>query len=166
MNSLRDLSIEDLELLVRWRNEPEVGRYLANRLKTIEEAKTWFEKLRGNPKVWLKAIICDDTVIGYATVESIDEKNRKCELALVIGENDYWGRGIGNFVLKEMLEYAFKTLRMHRVWAAVAEGNERSERLVKSAGFIKEGVMRETLIMNGRFTDLLFFSILENEYKT
>jgi len=166
MITLRDLSTEDLKLLVRWRNDPEVNRYLADRLKTAEEAEAWYNKLRANPKVWLKTVVQDNAAVGYATVESIDEKNRKCELALVIGEKDSWGGGIGTFVLKEMLKYAFETLRMHRVWAAVADGNDRSERLVKTAGFIKEGVMRETLIMNGKFTDLLFYSILEHEYKT
>jgi len=99
-------------------------------------------------------------------VESIDEKNRKCELAVVIGEIDRWSNGIGTIVIKTMLEYAFDTLHMHRVWAAVARGNDRSERLVKKAGFVKEGVMRETIIIGDKFTDLLCFSILEYEYKT
>lgn len=166
MTEFRNLAVEDLDALVRWRNDPLVNRYLANRLKSREEAEAWFNKLKAHPKIWLKAIIEDGRIIGYAAVESIDEKNRKCELALVIGEIDRWSNGIGTNVLKTMLEYAFDTLHMHRVWAAVARGNDRSERLVKKAGFVKEGVMRETIIIGDKFTDLLCFSILEYEYKT
>jgi len=166
MTKFRDLTVEDLDALVRWRNDPIVNRYLANRLKSREEAEAWFKKLKTNPKIWLKAIIDEGQTVGYAAVESIDEKNRKCELALVIGEIDRWGKGIGKFLLNTMLEYAFDTLQMHRVWAAVARGNERSERLLKKAGFVQEGVMRETIIIGDEYTDLLFYSILEDEVRT
>jgi len=131
MTKFRNLTVEDLDALVRWRNDPLVNRYLANRLKSREEAEAWFNKLKAHPKIWLKAIIEDGQIIGYAAVESIDEKNRKCELAVVIGEIDRWSNGIGTIVIKTMMEYAFDTLHMHRVWAAVARGNDRSERLVK-----------------------------------
>ncbi|MCP4570470.1 MAG: GNAT family N-acetyltransferase [FCB group bacterium] len=161
----RDLTMEDLDSLVRWRNDPVVTRHLSNRMQLREEAEAWFHKLKANPKIWLKVIIEDGQTIGYAGVESIDEKNRKCELVLVIGESDYWGKGIGKSVLMTMLEYAFDTLHMHRVWAVTARGNDRSERLLKKAGFMQEGIMRETIIIGERFTDLLCYSILEHEYK-
>lgn len=165
MIDLRDLTIDDLDALVRWRNDPAVNRYLSDRLKTGEEAKAWFDKTKADPKVWLKAVTADGELVGYAAVEGIDEKNRKCELAMVIGKAERWGKGIGAYVLRTMLEYAFETLHMHRVWAAVVDGNERSERLLKTAGFVKEGVMRDTLIIGGRFASLLCYSLLEDEYK-
>lgn len=164
MVTFRNLAAEDLDILVRWRNDPAVNRYLSNRLMTREEAEAWFHRLTANPKVWLKAIIDDETIVGYAVVESIDEQNRKCELALVIGEREHWGRGVGTIALKTMLAYAFATLHMHRVWAVVARGNERSERLVKKSGFVQEGVLREPIIIQGVFTDLLSYSLLEEEY--
>ncbi len=162
MTEFRDLTEEDLEDLVRWGNDPLVNRHLANRLRSREEAEEWFKT---HPKIWLKAITEDGRIIGYAVVESIDEKNRKCELAVVIGETDRWSKGIGTIALETMLEYAFDTLHMHRVWAVVARGNDRSERLVRKAGLVNEGVMRETIIIGDKFTDLLCYSILEQEYR-
>lgn len=165
MTKIRNLEIDDLTSLVRWRNDPQVNRYLSNRLLTIQDAEKWFTSLTANRMVWLKAIIHDNQLIGYGVVESINTEYRRCELAMVIGETEYWGKGIGSHVIKEMLAYAFDTLKMHRVWGVVAKGNERSERLLKKAGMIHEGVMRETIIINEQFTDLLCFSILEDEYK-
>ncbi|MEZ5358208.1 MAG: GNAT family protein [Candidatus Zixiibacteriota bacterium] len=164
MITLRDLRQDDLESVVRWRNDPDVCLHLSNRLKTIDQATAWLAHLRSVDGIWLKAVENDGKLIGYAAVESIDTSNRKCELILIIGEKENWGKGIGAFVLKEMLNYAFKTLNMHRVWAVVSRGNDRSERLIKSAGLINEGVMREAVIINGEYTDLLLYSILENEY--
>ncbi|MFH1699681.1 MAG: GNAT family protein [Candidatus Zixiibacteriota bacterium] len=166
MTKFRDLMVDDLDAVVRWRNDSIVNRHLSNRLKSKEEAEAWFNKVKTHPKIWLKAVIDDGRIIGYAAVESIDEKNRKCELILIIGEVDYWGRGIGEFVLKRMLEYAFDALHMHRVWVVATLGNDRSERLIKKVGFVQEGVMREAIIIGDKFTDLLCYSILEDEYKT
>jgi RimJ/RimL family protein N-acetyltransferase len=165
MTKFRNLTVEDLDALVRWRNDPAVTRFLADRLKTREQAAAWFHTLKAQDKIWLKAIIEKEKVIGYGQLESIDEKNRRCELVLVIGEIEYWGKGIGTYVLKMMLQYAIDTLHMHRVWAVMARGNDRSERLVKKAGFLQEGVMRETIIIGDKYSDLLCFSILEDEYK-
>ena len=164
--TLRDLAPADLDSLVRWRNDPEVNRYLSDRLKTRAEADAWYQRLRSNSKVWLKAVLESDQLVGYAVVESIDEKNRKCELALVIGETPHWGKGIGTHLIGEMLYYAFDTLRMHRVWAVVSRGNYRSEALVKKAGFINEGTMREAVMIGDAYTDLLCYSQLEEEYRT
>jgi RimJ/RimL family protein N-acetyltransferase len=164
MISLRDLISDDLDLLVKWRNDPVVNCHLADRLKTREEAEAWFHRLRANPKTWLKAILADGAVVGYAAVESVDEKNRKCELAMVIGDANSWGGGVGRHVFGEMLRYSFAELHMHRVFAAVCRGNDRSERLVRRAGFVPEGTMRESILIAGQFTDLLCFSLLETEY--
>lgn len=165
MITIRDLTTTDLDLLVSWRNDPDVNRYLADRLKSRAEVEGWFNRLRSNPRIWLKAVLRDGRLIGYCTVESIDEKSRKCEPALVIGEVNSWGLGIGRTVLEEMLKYAFSDLHMHRVWAAVARGNDRSERLLRRAGFSQEGVMREALLIAGEFTDLLCYSMLEMDYR-
>lgn len=164
MTELRDLEKQDLDALVRWRNDPVVNRCLADRLKSIEEADAWFKRLKTQPRIWLKAIIDDGQTVGYASVESIDEKNRKCELAMVIGDPDRWGKGIGSLVMNSMLKYAFEDLHMHRVWAVVSRGNDRSERLIKRAGFRYEGVMRDSIMIGGKFTDLLSYSMLEDEY--
>ncbi|MBU0985078.1 MAG: GNAT family N-acetyltransferase [candidate division Zixibacteria bacterium] len=166
MTTIRDLTEDDLDAIVRWRNDAHVNRYLSNQLRSQPEVEVWFNSVKTHPKIWLKAIIDNDQIVGYAAVESIDTINRKCELAMVIGVADRWGRGIGATVLQVMLAYAFDTLGMHRVWAAVARGNDRSERLLRRAGFRQEGIMRETLIIQDEFTDLLCFSILEDEYRT
>ena len=164
MITLRDLTIDDLDALVRWRNDPIVNKCLSDRLKTKTEAETWYNSLKSNPQVWQKAITYDNRLIGHAVIESIDETNRKCELVMIIGESDYWGKGIGSFVLQKMLEHAFNTLQMHRVWAVTSRNNERSEKLLKKSGFTYEGIMREAIIIDGKFSDLLMYSILENEY--
>lgn len=164
MAQLRDLTEDDLTALVRWRCDPKVNRYLAPRMMELEQAEKWRKSLKANPLNWIKAICADSKLIGYGIVESVDKTHRRCELAMVIGEPEYWGRGIAGEVIRDMLKYAFEELKLHRVWAVATRGNERSIRLIESAGFTREGTMREALMIAGEFTDLLCYSLLDREY--
>jgi RimJ/RimL family protein N-acetyltransferase len=165
MVTLRDLTNMDLETVVRWRNDPEVNRYLADRIKTREETQVWFRRIKDDPRNMLKAILYDECMVGYVIVENVGEQNRKCEVGIIIGETSFWGRGIGRIAIKRVLSYCFRDLRLHRVLAVIASGNERSELLFKRLDFKHEGTLREATKVAGQFTDLLCYSILENEYE-
>ncbi len=163
--TLRDLTTKDLDLVLIWRNNPNINKYLANRVKTNPEAQVWFNRITSSPSNLLKGILYDGRLIGYCIVESIDEQSRKCEVGVIIGELQLWGKGIGKIIVTELLKYCFEKLRLHRVLAVIAKGNEHSERLFKSMGFRYEGTLREATQINGQFVDLLCYSILEQEYK-
>src|SRR5512144_2263014 len=107
MLSLRDMTVDDLDLVAKWRSDPMVNHYLSDRLKTRADIDPWFARVKSNPKVWLKIILYFDRPVGYSAVESTDETSRKCEIAMFIGEPDVWGKGIGRDVSKRMLSYAF-----------------------------------------------------------
>src|SRR5215510_5022193 len=163
--TLRDLTEEDLDTLLQWRNDPQTNRYLSNRVKTKEESVTWFKWIKSDPKNFLKGILYDGALIGYCIVEDIDDLNRKCEVGIIIGKTQHWGKGIGKSTVKEMLRYCFTDLKLHRVLAVIAHGNHRSEELFKKMGFTYEGTLREATKIAGQFTDLLCYSMLEDEYK-
>jgi RimJ/RimL family protein N-acetyltransferase len=163
--TLRELTAKDLDVLLRWRNNPDINKYLANRVKTKPEAETWFNHITGSPLNLLKVIIYNGQLIGYCMVESVDAQNRRCEVGIIIGDLQFLGKGIGKIIVTELLKYCFEKLKLHRVLAVIAKGNERSVRLFKSMGFSYEGALREANQINGQFVDLLCYSILEQEYK-
>lgn len=162
---LRDLTEKDLGTVVVWRNNPEVNRYLANVVKTETEAKSWFIRLKSSSKNLLQGIVYQGQLIGYCMVEGIDEPNQKCEVGVIIGEKRHWGKGIGKSVVNDLLSYCFVNLKFHRVLAVIADGNERSKQLFKGLGFKYEGTSREAYLIDGKYTNLLCFSLLEQEYK-
>ena len=163
--TFRDLTTKDLDVLLLWRNNPNINKYLANRVKVKPEAQAWFNRINGSSSNLLKGIIYDGRLIGYCIVESVDEQNRKCEVGVLIGDLQLWGKGIGKIVVAELLKYCFEKLMLHRVLAVIAKGNERSERLFKGMGFRYEGTLREATQIDGQFVDLLCYSVLEQEYK-
>lgn len=161
---LRRLEEADLTQVCLWRNDDRVSEFLANRVKTHEEAVAWFRSLTGKPDQLLVGIEVGGRLTGYAVVEDVDEVNRKCEIGLVIGQPDRWGKGVGRAVAAALLRYCFETLGLHRVLAVIARGNARSEALFSGLGFTHEGTLREAALRNGSHTDLLCYSMLEAEY--
>jgi hypothetical protein len=55
--TLRDLIANDLDVLLRWRDNPNINKYLANRVKTKPEAESWFNRITGSPLNLLKGIL-------------------------------------------------------------------------------------------------------------
>jgi ribosomal-protein-alanine N-acetyltransferase len=81
----------------------------------------------------------------------------------------YWmgetfaGRGYMSGAARAAVEFAFATLRLHRVEAACLPENAASVRLLESVGFRREGLARSYLRINGEWRDHLLFAILETD---
>ena len=67
--------------------------------------------------------------------------------------------------MKLLKAWAFEDLRYHRAWLDCKDYNERALHLYESEGFVREGLIRETIIWNGKYESLVILGILENEYK-
>lgn len=164
--TFRQLQEHDVDCLLCWRNNPEVNRYLTTLRRTREEITAWYEKISGDGNALLRGIDCDGVLVGYGVLDGgVDLVLRKCEVGVVIGEPQFWGLGLGKRVVQHLLQYGFEQLHLHRILAVIAQGNTRSERLFQRLGFIHEGTLRDATIIGGQFTDLLCYSMLEDEYR-
>jgi len=67
--------------------------------------------------------------------------------------------------LHTMLGYCFLKLDFNRVASDCLSKNRLAQSLLKKEKFIKEGVMRQGIDIDGTFHDIVTFSILHNEYK-
>jgi RimJ/RimL family protein N-acetyltransferase len=111
-----------------------------------------------------REVLVDYRLIGYCTIEHIDCHNHKCEVGIVIGEKDYWHKGIGSAVIRELLKRAFTALHMHRVEAVIHADNVASIRCFTRAGFQRDGTLRDAKYRHGRYVDLLVYSLLDSEW--
>jgi len=87
------------------------------------------------------------------------------------GEIGYWvrsdetGKGIATEVTARVLQIGFEELEMHRVALRIAVGNRSSERVAEKIGFVREGLLREELLVRGEWLDHSLWSMLESEYR-
>ena len=113
------------------------------------------------------AICCKDSskLIGYAGIAKISHINRSGEYFILIGETDYWEKGIGTEATILITEYGFSTLGLHRIFLTVSEFNKGALRAYEKAGYTHEGLLRDAAFRDGRFHNKILMSALSNEWK-
>ena len=95
----------------------------------------------------IKRLPYNSAFIGY----SIDEK--------------YTRKGIATEAVKEVIQFAFRNVKLHRIEAYVSPKNEGSIKVLEKAQFIREGLLRELLYINGKWEDHYIYSLLRDEFK-
>lgn len=63
------------------------------------------------------------------------------------------GRGYATEAVKAVVEYAFSTLKLHRLETSYQPANERSGRVLRKLGFAVEGYARDYLYSHGAWRD-------------
>ena len=102
--------------------------------------------------------------VGYFMLSDLDNPHNKVEFTHVI--IDKKGCGYGKESLQAMLKWSFHIKKFHRVYLDCKTYNEVALNLYESVGFKREGIMREIILVNGVYEDLILLSILENEFKS
>jgi RimJ/RimL family protein N-acetyltransferase len=168
---LRAIDKEDINLSTRWLNDPDVRRYLAFYVpfsKTHEEK--WFENLSNLPITEHPLVMeieqkSEWKPIGVTGFDHVDSRALNAELGIFIGEKEFWGRGIGTKAITLMLDYGFFTLNFHRIYLRVFEKNQRGIHCYEKIGFKHEGRMREAGYLDGKYMDVLWMGILQDEWR-
>jgi RimJ/RimL family protein N-acetyltransferase len=164
--TLDDFPPERLAVIVHWRNDPVVNRYLRQGIRTLEEVQQWYAQYFSRAENKLFAVSVDKRLIGYGTLEHIDTTHRSGEIGIVIGTPDYWNQGLGAKVVTHLTTLAFTVYHLHRVYAVIQGGNIASRRCFEKVGFRHEGHFRDARYVNGAFIDLHYYAVLEQEWRT
>ncbi len=167
-------NLADAEAMNRWANDQELcycsdDQPGSSVPETIEETRRYLERVTTRPGNniirWGIHRAEDEMLIGFCMIAYIDRHNRRCKIGLTIGEKTAWGKGYGREVLEAMISHCFKTLDMNRIGAEIYAFNERSIRLFERAGFSREGIIRQSVMKNGRYEDEYVYGLLRDEWR-
>lgn len=160
---LRPITIEDTDNVVRWRNDKKIVENFIYRKKiSREEHLNWLQNKVETGQV-IQFIICDlqtDKPLGSIYLQNFNETTRQAEEGIFLGEDEAYGRGIGTEAAKLMLEYAFTTLKLHKLTARVLSYNQGSRKMHEKAGYQKESYLKDELFLDGKYEDLIFYGAI------
>lgn len=117
-----------------WLNDPEIRSLTLTPEFSKEAQSAFFKSIPNRIDYWIKGIAEDGMPIGAMGLKKIDFSARTAEYWGYIGEREYWGRGIGKFILGEAIQHA-KTLKLNSIYLIVAKNNVRAKALYKKLGF-------------------------------
>ncbi|MFC2143136.1 GNAT family N-acetyltransferase [Candidatus Aenigmatarchaeota archaeon] len=103
-------------------------------------------------------------VIGMISLDKIEKQHMRAELGFWLGK-EYWKHGFVSESLLLILDHGFNNLKLHRIYAKVFKPNKASSKLLKRAGFKKEGLMRKNFSKDGKYLDTVLYSMLKNEFR-
>ena len=162
---LRRFHIGDIEAIFKnYGSDINVNRYISFApCLTLQATKEFIEmhikQYDSNPDFYGWAITLSDEVIGSIGLFNINESGQ-CELGYSIG-SAWWGKGYATEAAKAVLEFAFKKIQVHRIYASHHIENTASENVLKKIGMYYEGTMRDgQKNQDGTYSDLKLYAVL------
>ncbi len=104
-----------------------------------------------------------EIVGGFASLEDINYRDSKGELGIWLGK-PFWGTGLAKTGITLLLQVAFLTLHLRRVFARAAVENVRMHKRLESLGFEREGILRKDVEIHGDAHDMVLYAILKESY--
>lgn len=162
---LRAIERDDLPRYVTWFNDPAVLEYFGRyQPMSLSQEEKWYEEMLQDSSVVNFAVEFEGEHVGGGGFCRIDGRNSSAEVGLFIGIPDLWDQGLGRDVLQTLVRFGFEQMNLHRIYLRVFAGNERAVNLYEKIGFRHEGCWRDAEFRHGRYHDLLWMSILREEW--
>jgi N-acetyltransferase len=143
---------------------------LYGNINTVDDMRSWVQDIlsratKGTDLPFVVIHLASGRVAGATRYLNIEPQNR----ALEIGGTWYgpeFQRTVVNTECKYLLlGHAFESLKCIRVQLKTDQRNERSQRAIERIGAVKEGVLRNHMILpDGRYRHSVFYSILDTEW--
>ena len=167
--SLREFTKEDWAAVHQYASQDIVCRYQPWGPNTEKDSQDFVNQVMidraQQPRTrFVLAIIYKEKMVGAGEFNIRDMANRAGEVAYIV-HPDYWGRGIATDVAQLLIDFGFKELKLHRIYATCDPRNIGSSKVLEKVGMIKEGRIRDDLLIKDGWRDSLLYSVLEHEWK-
>lgn len=155
----RQAEENDMNYIMQTENVPENARYVIpypekqhrTTLNSKDAVHLIVETADGRQKV------------GFLMIAGLSNPFKEIEFTRII--IDVKGKGYGQETLRMLKSWAFDDLKFHRAWLDCKEHNARALHVYEKAGFVREGLIRETIMsLDGQYESLVILGILDREY--
>jgi RimJ/RimL family protein N-acetyltransferase len=115
-----------------WLNNKRIRELTMTPEFSMEDQKKWYNsiKIKNDYMIW--GIKCDNVPIGVCGLKNI--KKKEGEYWGYIGEQSYWGNGIGSQMMRMIIDKS-KELHLIRVYLKVLDTNLRAIKLYEKFNF-------------------------------
>jgi ribosomal-protein-alanine N-acetyltransferase len=152
---LRELRVSDAPSLCAMLTTEEVARFISPPPTSVEGFERFIQ--------WAVTLRGFDTAIGIFQVHDIEMGFQTAEWGFAIG-SPFWGTGVFQEGAQLMLDFVFDTLEVHRLEARATVQNGRGNGALRKMGAVREAILRQSFLRNGRYADQVLYSILKDDW--
>lgn len=160
---LRPMESSDIDDVLRMRSDPEVlAQLFSNAPPTREGHLQWLARIQ-TEHTRQEFMIVERTTgrnVGTIGLSHIDREHRRAEFGVLIGDPRVRGKSLASEASRMVIEYAFATLGIQRLYLHTFPDNEPAIRLYRKLGFHEEGVLQQHVVKNGQRRNVVVMGLL------
>jgi|TARA_Y100000746_G_C15378275_1_gene397131 ribosomal-protein-alanine N-acetyltransferase len=169
LETLNSNKISDRYL--HWLNDPELNRFSqrAGENFSIDDIKEYIDVSNMSNNILLLGIFLNESMkhIGNIQLRYFDKKNGLAEISTLLGEKDYWGKGVIVEAARNLINFGFNELNIHKFVLGNIAPNRASSFKSTTLGARLEGTRRAHFLFESKYVDVLEYGLLKEDfYKT
>lgn len=157
---IRKLEKKDAERMLEWMHDEEISCNFSVDFKnySLEQVISFIENSFDEKNQHFAITDEKDVYQGTISLKNISYLDCNAEYAIVL-RSDALGKGYSQKATREILEYAFNSLKLNKVYLNVLEINIRARRFYEKVGFKSEGVFLRHSYIQNEFHNLCWYAI-------
>jgi [ribosomal protein S5]-alanine N-acetyltransferase len=167
---LRDILPGDADALHVLEADPQVVRYMVQPPQSLEEVRAYvaksIEAQQQVPRTTHEVAVVrlsDAGVLGRCGVQVSRTELAEGTVWYQL-RRDCWGQGLMTEAVHALVTFAFRELRLRRIWADIDPRNVSSARLLEKLGFRREAHFVENALYKGEWCDTVIYGVLAREW--
>ncbi|HRJ60941.1 MAG TPA: GNAT family N-acetyltransferase [Azospirillaceae bacterium] len=158
---------DDAEMLLAWRTDPVVTRFMYTDITDPSEEKqrAWLTAMEGREDFRHFVIEHDGEAVGYLSFSDIDRRHKRCSTGSYMGTPQA-RRMLAGYLHAFIHDYAYYVLGMHKVVEYFLAGNDNVVKIQRILKLREVGLLKEHVWKDGRFHDVHVFELLESDWRT
>ena len=141
----------DAPAFTAWLNDAEVaaGVKFMRRVVNVEQERDGLARLAAEPYTFAIVALDGDELLGSCGIGDVSAVDRTGELGIMIGNKEFWNRGLGTEAVRLLLRFGFLTLNLNNITLTVHSFNERAIRCYEKCGFKRCGYWPDSWYHDG-----------------
>ena len=165
---LRELVKTDALSLLLMLSTEEVAKFISPPPTTpqgFERFIAWAQRERQAGNQFTFGIVPEgcDHAVGLVQVRAIAPRFSVAEWGFAVG-SPFWGTGLFLASARMTLDFAFENTAVNRLEARAVVHNARGNGALRKLGAVQEGVLRGSLLKDGKFLDQMMWSIVARDW--
>jgi RimJ/RimL family protein N-acetyltransferase len=165
---LRPVEVADAAGLLAVDPETKLTGSNQNSAFTLENLESWYAT-RGTKDDRLDLSILERATgewAGEVVLNELSGQSESCGFRILLQGPRFYGRGLGTESARLVIDYAFRTVRVHGIELEVYDFNPRARHVYEKLGFVHEGTKRDALLWDGKWTDCHCMGLLDRDWAT
>ncbi len=168
---LRELTPNDVHALNDIDRDPRVTRYMSYETQSLDQSREYLDgcirdQTEDPRRKFDLAIVPHGSpaLVGRCGFHISRPEHREAMIWYVLHPEN-WGRGFAHESVSALIDFAFESLGLHRVWADCDPRNSASCRLAERLGMTLEGRLRENYWLKNEWCDSAVYGLLDREWR-